>query len=85
MTLLIESELETQLRDIAQRLGIGADSYAQDALRRQIQMDSSRVTADFDAEMQMAANDPLFLADINEIEQAFASADAETARGLDHV
>ena len=85
MTLLIESELETQLRDIAQKLGTDTDSYAQDALRRQIHLDSSRITADFDAEMQMAANDPLFLADINEIEQAFASADAETARRLDHV
>lgn len=85
MTIQIEPELATELRDAAQKTGQEIDIYVHAALLRQIVADKSRMSDDdFDAEMQAAANDPLFLEDSDEIEQAFASSDAETARMLDN-
>ena len=85
MTITIEPELENKLRLVAAQHGQDVVLYALEALLRQVAADESQKSeSSLDLELEAASNDPMFLADIQEIEQAFRSADAQTASMLDH-
>jgi hypothetical protein len=85
MTITIDPELENRIRLVAAQHGQDVAHYAVEALLRQVAADEAPPSEhSLRLEFEAAAHDPLFLADIQEIEEAFRSADAQTAAMLDH-
>ncbi len=91
MTIILEPELERRVSQIAAELGQDAAGYIRRALLRQVADDERRVPSaqttraeSLRREFAEAADDPLFLQDMEETMTAFADADAETARMLSH-
>ena len=84
MTIYIDSEIEARAREVASRAGLPLEDYVRAALLRQMDLDEQRPATDaLYLAFQAAAADPLFLEDLMDTEQAFASADADTARMLE--
>ncbi len=73
-----------QTKNIIKKRQVRFLRIAEDKIGIQKRMPPEDQLQELDAEMLMAANDPLFLADQEEINQAFASADAETARNMEN-
>ena len=85
MAITIDSETEARIREVANRAGVALEDYVRVALMRQMELDERRPTIDtLYLAFQAAAIDPLFLQDLMDTEQAFATADSQTARMLDH-
>jgi hypothetical protein len=85
MTITIDLELENRIRLVAAQQGQDVVHYAVEALLRQVMVDEApQSESSLRIDLEAAACDPLFLADIQEIEEAFRSADAETVAMLDH-
>ena len=85
MTIPIDPETEARITEVATRAGVPLEDYVRAALMRQIELDEQRSAADtLYTAFQAAATDPLFLQDLMDTEQAFATADSQTARMLHH-
>ncbi len=84
MTITIEPELESRISLAAAQQGQDAMRYALNALLRQVEADAApNSERSLRAEFEAAASDSLFLADVQETEQAFRTVDAQTAAMLD--
>ncbi len=81
MTISLDSKLVQQVRELVRAGEAKSQSeFLEQALRtkiRQIEWEK------WCQEMEEASKDPLFLADIEEIEREFAYADAESARMIE--
>jgi predicted transcriptional regulator len=78
VSITLSADIEERVRELARQLGVNPAQYAEAAIRRRVEEDT-RLRAEF----RDAASDPVFMADVHEVEDAFVSADSETARLLD--
>ncbi len=78
MPITLSPEVERKVRDVAHRLGVDPEKYAESAVRRSIEADDRLRRA-----FEEAAKDPQFLEDVRQTVKDFVSADSETARMID--
>lgn len=76
---LHEDLLATLNEAVARGVAPSKNALVEQALRRELKEIRRRVLA---AAWEEAARDPLFMRDVQEVQEAFKSADAETARTI---